>query len=71
MLLMLMRCGRVSANVFLFLVILRNVCSYGLFYAYRQYANPRAKLSDLFFILGALVVFGNIFSILVFKKRIY
>lgn len=44
---------------------------YSLFWLYREKVNPRAKISDLLFFAAALVIFGNIFSILVFKKRIY
>ncbi len=44
---------------------------YGLFSLYREKINPRAKLGDVIFIVAALFIFGNIFSILVFKKRFY
>lgn len=44
---------------------------YGTFYIYREKFNPRAKLGDLLYITAALVIFGNIFSILVFKVRFF
>ncbi|KAG7672370.1 hypothetical protein Ndes2526B_g09120 [Nannochloris sp. 'desiccata'] len=47
------------------------VLVYALFTLYRDKVNPRAKFGDLIFIIAALVVFGNIFSVLIFKKRLY
>jgi drug/metabolite transporter (DMT)-like permease len=44
---------------------------YSLFWIYREKVDPRAKISDLLFFVGAVVIVGNIVSILVFKKRIY
>jgi len=38
--------------------------------AWRQF-NPRASVSDLAFILAAVVILGNIFSILVLKVRLF
>ena len=47
------------------------VVVYGMFYLYREKVNPRATISDLLFIIAAFVVIGNIFSIVVFKQRIF
>jgi drug/metabolite transporter (DMT)-like permease len=47
------------------------VALYGTFYLYREKVNPRAKISDFLFIIGALVVLGNIVSMVVFKTRYF
>jgi hypothetical protein len=44
---------------------------YSIFWIYREKINPRAKLSDFLFILAAIVVIGNILSILIFKRRFF
>lgn len=44
---------------------------YGLFYAWRQFVNPKAKLSDALFIAASGVVVGNIISIVFFRVRLY
>lgn len=53
------------------LLIFAPVILYGLFSVYRSQVNPRAKLSDFLFIAAAAVVVANLFTIIVFKKRLY
>ena len=33
--------------------------------------NPKAKVSDFAFLIASTILFGNIFSILVFKTRFF
>lgn len=54
-----------------FLVLLAPLLLYGLFNVYRSKVNPKATISDFLFIIAALVVVGNLFSILVLKVRLY
>ncbi|KAI8464085.1 MAG: hypothetical protein J3K34DRAFT_127039 [Monoraphidium minutum] len=44
---------------------------YALFWLYRDRVNPKATFGDLLYIVGAVVVFGNIISIVVFKTRFF
>ena len=44
---------------------------YALFNVYRDKINPKASISDFLFLLVALVIVGNVFSILVLKVRLY
>jgi hypothetical protein len=52
-------------------LLLAPVILYSVFTVYRTTFNPSVKLSDFFFAIGAVVVFGNILSILVFKIRYF
>lgn len=44
---------------------------YGVFYGYREFVNPRAKISDALYFLAAGVILANIVSILVFHVRFF
>ncbi|KIY94370.1 hypothetical protein MNEG_13591 [Monoraphidium neglectum] len=44
---------------------------YGLFTVFRAKVNPKANIGDLLYIIGAVAVFGNIVSILIFKTRFF
>ena len=44
---------------------------YGLFNVYRAKINPKASISDFLFFTAALVIVGNVFSIVVLKVRLY
>lgn len=52
-------------------ILLAPVILYSIFTIYRTAINPRVKISDFLFAIGAAVVFGNIFSILVLKIRFF
>lgn len=52
-------------------ILLAPVILYSIFTIYRTAINPRVKISDFLFAVGAFVVFGNIFSILVLKIRFF
>lgn len=53
------------------LLLLAPLLLYGLFNVYRSKINPKASISDFLFFLAALVIIGNVFSIVVLKVRIY
>ena len=59
-----------SINPFEIVLALSPAIFYGLLTAVRK-VNPSVKISDLLFALAGTVIFANIVSILVFKKRIY
>ena len=52
-------------------LLLAPLLLYGLFNIYRAKVNPKASISDFLFITAALVIVGNVFSILVLKVRLY
>ncbi|GLC37184.1 hypothetical protein PLESTB_000989100 [Pleodorina starrii] len=52
-------------------LLLTPVVVYALFNVYREKLNPQAKFLDYVYIMAALAIFGNIFSILVFKTRFF
>lgn len=52
-------------------ILLAPVILYSIFTIYRTAINPRVKISDFLFAIGAVVVFGNIFAILVLKIRFF
>ncbi|GIL56851.1 hypothetical protein Vafri_12159, partial [Volvox africanus] len=52
-------------------LLLTPVFVYTLFNLYRDRINPQAKFLDYIYIMVALAIFGNIFSILVFKTRFF
>ena len=59
-----------SSNPFEIVLALSPAIFYGLLTLVRK-VNPNVKISDLLFALAGTVIFANIVSILVFKKRIY
>ncbi|KAK9810306.1 hypothetical protein WJX72_008324 [[Myrmecia] bisecta] len=63
--------ARLPFNPFEIGLLLTPLVLYGGFNIYRTNVNPRAKLSDFLFIFAALVIFGNLLSILVFKVRFF
>ncbi|GIL84423.1 hypothetical protein Vretimale_15895 [Volvox reticuliferus] len=52
-------------------LLLTPVLVYTLFNLYRDRINPQAKFLDYIYIMAALAIFGNIFSILIFKTRFF
>ncbi len=60
--------GTTLGEVFL---LLTPLLLYGLFNVYRAKINPKASISDFLFFTAALVIVGNVFSILVLKVRLY
>lgn len=63
--------GDTGASPAFYAVAVVPLLTYGLFYIYRDRVNPKANFGDLAYILGAVVVFGNILSILIFKTRFF
>ncbi|GBF91419.1 hypothetical protein Rsub_04159 [Raphidocelis subcapitata] len=47
------------------------LATYALFWIYRDRVNPKATIGDFLYILGAIVIVGNILSILIFKIRFF
>ena len=54
-----------------FALLLAPVLLYSAFTIYRTTFNKNVKLSDFFFAVGAVVVFGNILSIVFLKIRFF
>ena len=52
-------------------LLLAPLILYGLFNVYRSKVNPKASISDFLFFTAALVIVGNVFSIVVLKVRLY
>lgn len=52
-------------------VVFSPLVFYGIFNVYRNQVNPAAKFGDAVFIFAALVILGNLISILVFKVRLF
>ena len=52
-------------------ILLAPVILYAVFTVYRTQFNRNVKLSDFFFAVATVAVFGNILSIVVFKIRFF
>jgi hypothetical protein len=52
-------------------ILMAPVLLYAGFTVYRTAFNPAAKLSNFFFAIATVAVFGNIAAILVFKIRFF
>mmetsp|Transcript_47049 Transcript_47049/g.89840 ORF Transcript_47049/g.89840 Transcript_47049/m.89840 type:complete len:148 (-) Transcript_47049:172-615(-) len=61
--------GGLDVNTYVF--SLAPILLYGGFTVFRTTFNPNLKISDFFFSVACLVIFGNIFSILLFKTRLF